>query len=220
MSDDGGMQRNAIDVERLRQIAIGFSANSRDGITFASNEFDLRRFRAIGDLANELLAMLSGEPVELFASIFDTDVGYATPKVDVRGAVFDEKERILLVRERVDGGWTLPGGWADPLDTPAAAVLREIREEAGIAAEVDKLVACWDREVQNPNPPMPVHIYKLFFLCRQVEIVGAPDPLEIDGIGWFEVDRLPALSLGRVNERQIFRMLAHRRDGALPTEFD
>jgi 8-oxo-dGTP pyrophosphatase MutT (NUDIX family) len=209
-----------VDAAPLRRIAVALAANSRDGLTFAQNEFDIRRFRAISELANELFALISAEPVGVFTSVFDTDVGYATPKVDVRGAIFDDQERVLLVKERADGRWTLPGGWADPLDTPAGATLREVREEAGIAAEVVKLVGCWDREIRNPDPPLPVHVYKLFFLCRGGAVVGDPDPLEIAGLDWFNVDDLPELSIGRVSAYQIERLRAHHRDLSLPTEFD
>lgn len=211
---------NVVAAAPLRRIAIALAANSQDGLTFAKSEFDVRRFGAIRDLASELFSLISTEPTEVFTAVFERDTGYATPKVDVRGALFDEEERILLVKERADGRWTLPGGWADPLDTPSGAALREVEEEAGIRAEIVKLVACWDREIQNPDPPLPVHVYKLFFLCRAIETVAEPDPLETDGLGWFDVDNLPELSTGRVTTRQIERLRAHHRDLSLSTEFD
>jgi ADP-ribose pyrophosphatase YjhB (NUDIX family) len=211
---------NVVDASPLRRIAMALAANSQDGLTFAKSAFDVRRFSAIRDLSNELFSLISTEPTGVFTAIFDRDSGYATPKVDVRGALFNDDERVLLVKERADGRWTLPGGWADPLDTPSGAALGEVAEEAGIRAGIVKLVACWDREIQNPDPPLPVHVYKLFFLCQLLETVGEPDPLETDGIGWFEVDDLPELSTGRVTGRQIERLLAHHRDPSLPAEFD
>jgi ADP-ribose pyrophosphatase YjhB (NUDIX family) len=83
-----------------------------------------------------------------------------------------------------------------------------------------KLIACWDRELQDNPPPLPVHVYKLFFLCRRDGAVQPPAALETLDIGWFGLSALPPLSLGRVNHRQLARALAHHRDPALPTEFD
>jgi ADP-ribose pyrophosphatase YjhB (NUDIX family) len=138
----------------------------------------------------------------------------------VRGAVFDDTERVLMMREKTDGRWSLPGGWADPGDSPSSAVTREILEETGYHSSAVKLIACWDREVQGNPPPLPVHVYKLFFLCRRSGIVQPPAALETLDVGWFDVQAPPPLSLGRVNQHQLDRALAHHRDPSRPTEFD
>ncbi len=148
------------------------------------------------------------------------DSGYATPKIDVRGVIFDAQERVLLMREKADGRWSLPGGWADPGDSPSAAVTREILEETGYRSSAVKLISCWDRELHNNPPPLPVHVYKLFFLCRTDGTMQKPATLETLDVGWFALDELPALSLGRVNHWQLARALAHHRDPTLPSEFD
>jgi ADP-ribose pyrophosphatase YjhB (NUDIX family) len=119
---------------------------------------------------------------------------------------------VLLMREKADGRWSLPGGWADPGDTPSAAVTREVLEETGYHSSAVKLIACWDRERQGHLPPLPVHVYKLFFLCRRDGAVQPPAALETLEVGWFGLDALPPLSLGRVNRRQLGRALAHHRD--------
>ena len=112
------------------------------------------------------------------------------------------------------------GGRADPGDAPSAAVVREIREETGYPASVVKLIACWDRDLQGNPPPLPVHVYKLFFLCQVTGVADAPAVLETLDVGWFHLEALPPLSLGRVNYRQLQRALAHHHDESLPTEFD
>src|SRR5262249_39967616 len=143
--------------------------------------------------------------------------------------MFDDDERVLLMREKIDGRWSLPGGWADPGDAPSAAVTREILEETGYQSSAVKLIACWDRELQDNPPPLPVHVYKLFFLCRPGVAVHPPPPgvaprppaaLEPPGVGGSAAPAPPPLSLGRVNRRQLARALAHHRDPTLPTEFD
>jgi ADP-ribose pyrophosphatase YjhB (NUDIX family) len=164
--------------------------------------------------------VLSGRTADELRLELDRDSGYATPKVDVRGAIFDADERVLLMRERMDGLWSLPGGWADPLDTPSGSVVREVREETGHLAEVVKLVGCWDRDTQGHLPALPVAVFKLFFLCRSAGEPGTPDELETLDVGWFGLDELPPLSLGRVNRRELDRCLAHHRDPSLPTELD
>ncbi len=206
--------------EQVRRAAVKLAALAQDGLTYGVSDYDLDRYRQIGALAADLLATISDRPSEELRLELGRDSGYATPKVDVRGVLFDADERVLLIRERIDGNWSLPGGWADPGDSPTAAVVREIREESGYPAAVVKLIGCWDRDRQGNRPPLPVHVYKLFFLCRLTGVGGAPDALETLDVGWFALDALPPLSLGRVNERQLRRSLAHHRDPGLPTELD
>src|SRR5271170_1592808 len=152
--------------DAVRRIGIKLSALAQDGLTFTADPYDLDRYRQVSRLAAELLSALSGQPADELAVVLGRDSGYATPKIDVRGAIFDDQERVLLMREKTDGRWSLPGGWADPGDAPSAAVTREILEETGYHSSAVKLIACWDREVQGNPPPLPVHVYKLFFLCQ------------------------------------------------------
>src|ERR1039458_5917430 len=143
--------------------------------------------------------------------------GYATPKVDVRAAVFRE-HRILLVEEREDGGWTLPGGWADVGESPAEATVREVREESGYETRAVKLLAVYARNPPAP-PPIPFHAYKLFFQCEPIG--GEPaSSNETAGVDWFAEDGLPALSTSRVTAAQIHRFFEHYRHPHWPTDFD
>ena len=206
--------------DAVRRIGIKLSALAQDGLTYGADEYDLDRYRLMSRLAVELFSVLRGQPAAALAIELGRDTGYATPKIDVRGAIFDDHERVLLMREKTDGRWSLPGGWADPGDAPSAAVSREILEETGYHSSAVKLIACWDRDLQGNLPPLPVHVYKLFFLCRRDGAVQPPSTLETLEVGWFGLGELPPLSLGRVNHRQLERALAHHRDPSLPTEFD
>jgi ADP-ribose pyrophosphatase YjhB (NUDIX family) len=218
VSDNARVPTTAAD--EARRIGIKLAALAQDGLTFAANDYDQDRYGQVGRLAAELLAALSGRPAEELAVELGRDTGYATPKIDVRGVLFDDQERVLLMQEKTDGRWSLPGGWADPGEAPSVAVTREILEETGYRSAAVKLIACWDREVQGNPPPLPVHVYKLFFLCRRDGAVQPPAALETLDVGWFGLGALPPLSLGRVNPHQLGRALAHHRDLALPTEFD
>ena len=210
----------AAPAESLRRQAVLLAALAQDGLTFAGNDYEIDRYRKVAGVAAELLAVLSGAPVTELSAELDRDSGYATPKVDVRGALIDEQDRFLLMREKSDGRWSLPGGWADPLDTPSHAVEREVLEESGYGARAVKLVGCWDRDTRGHRPPLAVSVYKLFFLCEATGTVRPPDELETLEIGWFGLDELPTLSPGRLNRYELERLLAHHRDMSLPTEWD
>ena len=135
----------------------------------------------------------------------------------MRGAVFQD-DAILLVKERSDGLWTLPGGWADINESPRQCVEKEIWEESGYRATAVKLLAVYDRNL-HLHPPIPWHTYKLFFLCQLDG--GAPaHSLETNGVGFFREDELPPLSVMRVTLEQINRMFDHARHPDWPTDFE
>jgi ADP-ribose pyrophosphatase YjhB (NUDIX family) len=192
-------------------------ALSQTGLHFCGEEYDRERYREIADIATHLLAEGAGRtPEELHRSWFVED-GYATPKIDVRGAIFRERQ-VLLVRERVDGKWTLPGGWADVNDSPSHAVEKEVEQESGFTARAAKLAAVYDRNLHG-HPPFLFHTWKLFFIC---DITGGErrTSYETTAVDFFPLDQLPELSLGRTTAAQIHRMWEHHVDRARPTEFD
>jgi len=192
-------------------------ALSQTGLTYAGDPYDRARYEELREIAAEMLAApLAAAPSEL-AGLFRAEEGYATPKVDVRGVVIQD-EQVLLVRERSDGLWTLPGGWADVGDTPSRSVEREIWEESGYEAKAVKLLALYDRNLHD-HPPMAFHVYKAFFRC---EITGGARALsnETDGVDFFALNALPPLSVERVTAGQIARFFDHARHPNWPTDFD
>ena len=192
-------------------------ALSQTGLHFSAEEYDRERYREIGDIATRLLELQSNVAADAVRQAWFVEDGYATPKVDVRGAIFRDN-RVLLVRERVDGKWTVPGGWADVNDAPSSAILKEIEQESGFTARVLKLAAIYDRNKRN-HPAYLFHSWKLFFVC---EITGgeARTSYETTAVEFFPLDALPELSTGRSNAEQIRRMHQHHLDPTLPTEFD
>lgn len=193
-------------------------ALAQTGLAFAQDPYDIERYRALREIAAEMLAAGTNGEVGKIRDFLGRDSGYATPKVDVRGVVFRD-EKILLVRERTDGTWSLPGGWADVNESPAENIVREIREESGFETRVTKLLAVWDRSKHPHEPAFPFHVYKLFLRC---EISGgaATHSSETDGVDFFAEDELPELSITRVTAAQIHRLLEHLRNPNLPTDFD
>ena len=193
-------------------------AIAQNGLHYTTGGFDRQRYEAVQRIAAEMMAVQSGADTRRVLDLFKEEIGHSTPKVDMRGAVFRD-DRILLVREKRDQLWTLPGGWADPNEMPSEAVTREIREEAGYRTRVIKLAALYDRIRQGPVPPYPYHVYKVFFLCELLD--GAPvENIETDAAEFFPEDGLPALSIPRVNPRQIARLFEHHRRPELPADFD
>ena len=113
----------------MRRTGIKLSALAQDGLAYGDDEYDLDRYQQVGRLAAELLSVLSGRPAGELALELGRDSGYATPKIDVRGVIFDQRERVLLMREKMDGRWSLPGGWADPGDAPCSGHPRDPRRD-------------------------------------------------------------------------------------------
>jgi ADP-ribose pyrophosphatase YjhB (NUDIX family) len=195
-------------------------ATAQTGLTFTQDPYDRERFLALQALAARIMADYSGVDADRIETLFAGQAGYATPKLGVRGAVFDAQGRVLLVRETADDHrWTLPGGWAEVNQTAAESVVREVFEESGYVVRPTKLAAAWDKARQT-GLAVPFSITTLFFICTPEG--GAPaTSLETSEIAWFAEDALPAdLSLRRTTPRQLARMFAHWRDPALPTDFD
>ena len=194
-------------------------ALAQSGLTYTQSEFERERYEQIREISSRMMAEQSDESFERVRDLFAGEKGYATPKVDGRGVVFDAQGRILLVKELRDGGWTLPGGFADVGDSPSEAVVREVREETGYEVEAVKLLALYDRNKHGPVPARPWHIYKIFLRCELIG--GAPkDSHETAEPRFFAESEIPSLSSGRTTPSQLARMFEHYRNPELPADFD
>lgn len=190
---------------------------AQTGLTFAQDPYDRERYQELLQISAGMMAGEKPAHAELAAHIFALERGYATPKVDVRAAIFRDG-KLLLVREREDGGWTLPGGWADVGLSPAECVEKEAREESGLLVKARKLLAVWDRN-KHPHPPHPFHIYKMVFLCEITGGAPAAGP-ETSDVAFFAEDGIPPLSLARILPRQVQRIFEHAGHPAWPADFD
>ncbi len=202
----------------LFETARQLQAIAQTGLEYVNNDFDRERYEKIGAIAMQLMSQATGQPAAELTQSFVYEKGYATPKVDVRAAVFSKDNRILLVRELADGLWTLPGGWADVGNSPSVNAVREVKEESGYIVRATKLAALYDRDLHG-HPSIPFHTYKIFFLCELLG--GAPiTSMETDAVDFFPQDALPPLSLTRVLETQVHHMFEHHANPNLPTTFD
>lgn len=195
-------------------------AIAQTGLAFTRDPYDRERYEMLRALASRIMAAHTAADAVRIEALFAGEQGYATPKLDVRAAVFNDAGEILLVREAADEGrWTLPGGWADVNLTPAENCAKEVREESGYTVRVERLVALWDRTRQG-HGPLVFSVAKAVFLCS-VTGGAAATSLETTGVGWFARHAVPEdVSVGRTLKSQILRLFDHRTDAALPPEFD
>ena len=195
------------------------AAIAQTGTHFATDRYDQERYQRVAELAAHLLATCADVPAETVYAWSKEEFGYATPKIDVRAFILDA-ERVLLVREDADEGrWTLPGGWADVNESPAESVVREVEEESGYVVKPLRLLAVFDREKQGHTPPLPYHVYKLFFHCV-ITAGSAKKTAESSESAFFTEAGLPDLSLGRVLPSQLRGFFEAIRSGWTETRFD
>ncbi|MFC1819864.1 NUDIX hydrolase [Thermodesulfobacteriota bacterium] len=194
-------------IEWVKQI----KAITQIGISYTKDEYDSERYEQLSRIAHQMIAKLADAPLNKVDNFFIPDKGYATPKVDLRDGIIREN-KILLARERSDGKWTLPGGWADTCESASEGIIREVFEETGYEIEIDRLIAIRDRSLHPYKPQYPDHIYKMFFLC---DLVGGESKtnLEISEIDFFTRDELPPLSEGRVLSQDIDIVFDYYKNG-------
>lgn len=187
------------------------------GLTYTQSMYERERYEELRELSFEIMATYTEAEMVQIRDLFVHETGYATPKIDIRGTIFRDG-KLLMVRERMDGKWSLPGGWADIGLSPTQNVIKEVKEEAGLDVRPVKLLAALDKKF-HPHPPAPFHIYKYFYLCEVLG--GEPSPgLECLDIGFFGPDELPELSIQRITTSQLEMLFAHLNDPDRPTDFD
>ncbi|MGH2541663.1 MAG: NUDIX hydrolase [Ardenticatenaceae bacterium] len=192
-------------------------ALSQTGLTYHNTAYDAQRYTRLLQIAAEIVAEHARLPEEPTFENFRVQPGYATPKIDVRGAIVKDG-KILLVQERVDQCWCMPGGWADVGEAPSTMVIREVWEESGLEVVPEKLIGVYDAN-RGGIPIEFYHAYKLVFLCRITS--GEPRPSdETLAADFFAFDDLPPLSSARTGPHHLADIQHHLHDPALPTIFD
>ena len=201
------MNRNIL--EYLKRI----QAMAKTGLTYTENPYDIERYEEMRDMTNELLAQLSNAPLESIQFHFDhLDEDYPTPKVDVRGVVLKEG-RILLIQEKTDQKWAMPGGWCDIGYSASENVAKEVFEEAGLIVKPIRILSVWDKAKQD-HPHGIRYVYKINFLCEVVSGDLNVGHEALDG-GFFALDELPPLSEVRNTERQIHKLVELAKSGEI-----
>ncbi|WP_232278736.1 NUDIX hydrolase [Paenibacillus sp. 481] len=195
--------------EKWLEWAKQIQAIAQTGLTYCKDVYDLERYEMLREMSVDILANYTFASKDQVRMSFANETGYATPKVDVRAVVF-KGNQILLVREKVDGAWALPGGWADIGCSPTEVAVKEVSEEAGFTVKAKRLLAVLDKKYHQ-HPPEPYHVYKLFIEC---EIVGGEAAVgtETSAVQFFAEHDLPSLSLERNTPAQIRTMFEFLKD--------
>lgn len=189
------------------------------GLHYSRDEYNKERYAEIAEISNEMLAQLGNVPITRIQDLVsDFAMGYATPKVDVRGAVI-ENEEILLVREVSDGLWTLPGGFADVGISPGENVVKEIWEEASLKVNANAIYGI-RHKARHEYDPDARDFYKIFFLCEACDKTTPQPGSEVTEVGFFCLGELPPLSTSRVLEKDIAAAFTFKDDPQRLSLFD
>lgn len=208
---------NNNDIPRWLEWAREIQALSQTGLHYSHDIFETQRYQRLVEIAAEMVQTHTGLPKEPMIENFSLQPGYATPKIDVRGAVVQDG-KILLVQEKMDQRWCMPGGWGDVGEAPSDMVVREVVEESGFEVKPVKLIGVYDAN-RNGRPLQFFHAYKIVFLCEILSGSARPSE-ETLAVDFFDFDKLPPLSSSRTNERHLVDVLAHYRDKNKAVVFD
>ena len=186
------------DLDALLAWAMELQAIAQTGLAYTRDRFDKERFERVREISAEIMSMKTGLPLQHVQNVFCNESGYQTPKIETRSAIFKEN-KILLVKE--GGKWALPGGWIDYNASVAVNAAKEVKEEAGVDAVPERLIAILDRNRHN-SPKFAHGILKVFVLCTELGGNFQPNN-ETTESGYFAMDALPALDDNRTTRAQV-----------------
>ena len=206
--------------KRLLDWAVELQSLAQAGLAYGRDVYDIERFQRIREISAEMMAHLTGLPVEKVRELFCNESGYQTPKLDTRAAIL-QWDKILLVQEN-DKSWSLPGGWVDVQASIGENTVKEVREEAGLEVRAERIIAVQDWAKRNPQSSpyaSPYGVCKIFVLCT---VLGGQFQPNIETVqsGYFPLDALPPLAVGKNTAEQIAMCFDARRAPHWETVFD
>lgn len=185
--------------EKWLEWAVELQSLAQAGLFYGKDRFDIERYERIRSISAEMISYKTDIPVEKVQHLFCNEIGYQTPKLDTRAAIFKD-DKILLVKEH-NGTWSLPGGWVDVNISVKENVIKEVKEEAGLDVTADTVIAIQDREKHN----LPIYAYKVckvFVLCSVIGGSFTPN-IETVESNYFGIDELPLLATEKNNAEQV-----------------
>ena len=185
--------------EQWLKWAVELQAIAQGGLFYGKDKFDIERYERIREISAEMISYNTEISADQVKNLFCSDVGYQTPKIDTRAAIFKDR-KILLVHE-ANGTWSLPGGWCDVGISVEENTIKEVKEEAGLDVIVKRVIAVQDREKHN----LPIYAYKVCKIFMQCEVTGGEFAANIEttGFDYFGIDELPELAEEKNNKEQI-----------------
>ena len=169
-------------------------------LAYSKDKFDRERSERIREIACEMLSYKYDLPIETIKMDFASEIGYQTPKVETRAAIIKD-DKILLVKEQLDGKWALPGGYQDVNVSIRENVIKEASEEAGAVVQPLKVVAVLDYN-RHHHVNFPLGMVKIFVLCEYINH-SFNENTETLGAEFYSLDDLPELSLTRTTKKQL-----------------
>ena len=168
------------------------------GLTFTKDPFDRERYEDLRSLLSKMLNQGLDIDSEEVAEVMTPTSAYATPLMDVRAWIVED-EKICLVRGQGEDSWALPGGFGEVGYSPTENILKEIEEETGFKAKVERLLAVFDT---NRFQLQSKQYAKFVFECKLLD-GQFQENQEIADLQFFAIDQLPVLSEKRITKEQI-----------------
>ena len=131
----------------------------------------------------------------------------------VGGAVVRDN-RLLLVRRasrRGRGNWQVPGGFVEPDETIEQAVVREVREEAGVTGEVQGVIGLRNR----CDPDIGNSLY-IVLLMKPLSGEPTPDMEEVDRAEYLTLEQIEQLEQVQPINREIASRVLSRKNACWP----
>ncbi len=191
---------------------------AQSGIEFTENPYDRERYQRLREISIEIVHEYTDIDNSKLVSLFAGESGYQTPKIDVRAAIFNPSNELLMVREKIDNRWSLPGGWADIELSLGENLRKESFEEAGAEISPKRVIAIFDRN-RHVKDDFPYSAYKIFVECEFIKGKFRAN-IETTEQGFFGPGNLPELSEGRNTREQIEVCFNARSKKRFETVFD
>jgi ADP-ribose pyrophosphatase YjhB (NUDIX family) len=185
-------------------------AIAENGLHYAENDYDLDRYQDLEDISTRMISLVTHLSHDTIKVSTPEKNGYRTPKVDVRCVIFNDRDEILMVQERIDSRWSLPGGWCDVGFTPAEIAEKEAFEEAGIRVKAKRVLAIFDKKCHD-HPEDLYYTYKIFIECV-ADNYKINTGMETLDVGFFKQHEFPELSTPRNTAYQIDKMFDFRNN--------
>jgi len=185
---------------KWREISLELLSIAQAGLTYSQDRYDIDRFKRLKEISAHIMSDFTETDMDKMTALYNSEEGYLTPKLDIRAAVFKGK-KLLMVKEKDNQKWSVPGGWADVGLSPAENAAKEVAEEAGLKVNPIKLMAVWDKRFHD-HPPELFHVYKALFLCEIAGGTLAPG-FETSEAQFFAEGAIPPLSTNRITAEQV-----------------
>lgn len=159
------------------------------GLLFSKDPYAIENYETLQELSHKMIDTYTGIPLHR-PNLFVRDI-YPTPNISVRTFVFDTNGRILLVKEKEWGTWSIPGGWCDLFESPSEAAKKEVLQESGYDVCIEQLLGITNRQSYLKNQNLCEYT-----ICFRGSLTGYVQAHghETTDVEFFALDHLPEIS--------------------------